>query len=84
MRQRHRVHAEAGHALLNPETHDLEDLGLHERVRGVKIGLKIIEAWKYQELACLSCVEVDFCTPGNTMPLPALAGFRSAQAYQSR
>jgi hypothetical protein len=27
--ERHRVHAEAGDAELNPEAHDLQDLGLH-------------------------------------------------------
>ena len=42
--ERHRVHAEAGYAELNPETHDLEDLGLHVRVRGVEVGLEVIEA----------------------------------------
>ena len=30
--ERHGIHAEAGHAELNPEAHDLEDLGLHVRV----------------------------------------------------
>ena len=42
--ERHRVHAKAGDAELNPEAHDLEDLGLHQRVRGVEVGLEIIEA----------------------------------------
>ena len=42
--ERHRVHAEAGYAELDPEPHDLEDLGLHQRVRGVEVGLEIIEA----------------------------------------
>jgi hypothetical protein len=39
-----RVHPEAGYAELDPEAHDLEDLGLHLRVRRVEIGLKIVEA----------------------------------------
>ena len=42
--ERHRVHAEAGDAELDPEAHDLEDLGLHLRVRGVEVGLEIVEA----------------------------------------
>jgi hypothetical protein len=44
--ERHRVHAEAGDAELNPEPHDLEDFRLHVRVRGVEIRLKIVEAVK--------------------------------------
>ena len=42
--ERHRVHAEAGDAELNPEPHDLEDFRLHMRVRRVEIGLEIVEA----------------------------------------
>ena len=42
--ERHGIHAEAGHAELNPEPHDLEDLSLHVRVRGVEVGLEIVEA----------------------------------------
>ena len=42
--ERHRVHAKAGDAELDPEPHDLEDLGLHMRVRGVEVGLEIVEA----------------------------------------
>ena len=42
--ERHRIHAEAGHAQLNPEPHDLEDLGLHLGMRGVEIGLEVVEA----------------------------------------
>jgi hypothetical protein len=34
----------AGDAELNPEAHDLEDLRLHLRMRGVEVGLKVIEA----------------------------------------
>ncbi len=41
-----RVHAKAGDAELNPEPHDLEDLGLDMRVRGVEIRLEIVEAVK--------------------------------------
>ena len=32
----------------------------------------------------LVVVQVDFCTPGNTMPVLAFAGFLSDQTYQSR
>jgi hypothetical protein len=42
--ERDRVHPETGHAGLNPETHDLEDLGLHMRVRGIEVGLEVVEA----------------------------------------
>jgi hypothetical protein len=42
--ERHRVHAKAGYAELNPESHDLQDFGLHVRIGGVEIGLEIIEA----------------------------------------
>ena len=42
--ERHGVHAEAGDAELDPEPHDLEDLGLHMRVRSVEVGLEIVEA----------------------------------------
>jgi hypothetical protein len=38
------VHAEAVDAELEPEAHDLEDLGLHVRVRGVEVGLEIVKA----------------------------------------
>ena len=42
--ERDRIHAKAGHAELNPKPHDLEDLGLHMRVRRVEVGLEIIKA----------------------------------------
>ena len=83
--ERHRVHAEAGHAELDPEAHDLQDLGLHLRIRGVEVGLEIVEAVEVlgASLRCRS-VQVVFCTPGNTMPLFACAGFFFDQTYQSR
>jgi len=46
----HRVHAESGDAELDPEAHDLEDLGLHRRVRRVEVGLEIIEAVEVPKL----------------------------------
>jgi len=42
--ERHRIHAEAGNPQLDPESHDLEDLGLHLLSRGVEVGLEVIEA----------------------------------------
>src|SRR5262245_13415912 len=42
----HRVHAEAGYTELNPESHDLEHLGLDLGVRGVEVGLKFKEPVK--------------------------------------
>ena len=42
--ERHRVHAKARHAELDPEAHDLEDLGLHLRIGCVEVGLEIVEA----------------------------------------
>ena len=41
-----RVHAKAIDAKLQPEAHDLQNLGLHLRIAGVEVGLKIIEAMK--------------------------------------
>src|SRR5262245_27409501 len=41
--ERHRIHPEAGNAQLDPEPHDLENLGLHLRMRGVEVGLEVIE-----------------------------------------
>src|SRR5215470_4573311 len=41
--ERHRIHPEAGNAQLNPEPHDLENLGLHLRMRGIEVGLEVIE-----------------------------------------
>jgi hypothetical protein len=40
------IHAEAGDAELDPETHDLQDLGLHVRIRRVEIRLEVVEAMK--------------------------------------
>ena len=37
------IHAEARDAELQPEPHDLEDLGLHLRVRRVEVGLEVVE-----------------------------------------
>ena len=42
--ERHRVHAEAGHAELQPETHDLLNLGAHVRMPRVQVRLMIVEA----------------------------------------
>ena len=42
--ERHRIHPEAGDAELNPEPHDFQDFGLHMRIRGVEVGLEIVEA----------------------------------------
>ena len=39
-----RVHPEAGNAELQPEAHDLENLGLDSRIRGIKVRLKLIES----------------------------------------
>ena len=41
--ERHRIHAEPGDAELNPKAHDLEDLGLHLRMRGVEVGLELVK-----------------------------------------
>ena len=41
--ERHGVEAEARHAELHPEAHDLLDLGAHERVPGVQVGLVLVE-----------------------------------------
>ena len=40
----HGVHAEAGDAELDPEAHDLKDLGLHFRIVGVEVGLEVVKA----------------------------------------
>ena len=42
--ERHGVHAESGDAELQPEAHDLLDLGAHVRVPGVQVGLVVVEA----------------------------------------
>ncbi len=41
--ERHGIHAKAGHAELDPEPHDLEDLRLHVRIGGVQIRLELVE-----------------------------------------
>src|SRR5689334_538909 len=41
-----RVHPKAGDAELNPETHDLENLGLDFGVGGIQVRLEIVEAMK--------------------------------------
>src|SRR5262245_36191947 len=51
--ERHRIHPEAGNAQLNPEPHDLENLGLHLRMRGVEVGLEVIEAVEIPRLGLL-------------------------------
>jgi len=38
------IHAEARDPELQPEAHDLADLGLHRRIGGVEVGLKVVEA----------------------------------------
>ena len=38
------IHAEAGDAELEPEAHDLEDLGLDLGVGGIEVGLEFVEA----------------------------------------
>src|SRR6266511_2097816 len=48
-------HPEAGNAQLDPESHDLEKLGLHLGMRGIEIGLEIVEA---VEVPCLGLVIV--------------------------
>ena len=45
-----RVHAEAGDAELKPEPHDLQDLRLHHRVRGVEVRLEVVEAVEIERL----------------------------------
>jgi hypothetical protein len=40
----HGIHAKAGNAKLNPEAHDLEDLGLHRGIGRVEVGLEVVEA----------------------------------------
>ncbi len=42
--ERHRVHPEARDSELDPEPHDLQQLGLHERVGRIEVWLKIVEA----------------------------------------
>ena len=51
--ERHRIHAEAGDAELDPEAHDLEDLGLHLGIRRVEIGLEVVEAVEVPRLGLL-------------------------------
>src|SRR5437764_1063407 len=51
--ERHRIHPEAGNAQLNPEPHDLENLRLHLRMRGVKVGLEVIETMEIPSLGLL-------------------------------
>src|SRR3954453_4455439 len=66
--ERDRIHAEAGDAELNPESHDLEDLGLHLRVRCVEIGLEVIEAMK---------------VPGPGLLIAAPGGFLHARKHHA-
>ena len=42
--ERHGVHAKSYDAKLNPKSHDFQDFRLDVRIRGVQIGLKIVEA----------------------------------------
>jgi hypothetical protein len=51
--ERHRVHPEAGDAELDPEPHDLEDLGLDMRIGGVEVGLEVVEAVEVPGLGLL-------------------------------
>jgi hypothetical protein len=48
--ERHRIHPEAGNTQLDPEPHDLENLGLHLRMRGVEVGLEVVEAMEVPRL----------------------------------
>ena len=63
--ERHGVHAEAGHAELQPEPHDLLDLGAHVRVPRVQVGLVVVEAMEVvlPRLRRPS-VQVVVCSPG--------------------
>src|SRR5262249_15815009 len=53
--ERHRIHPKARNAELDPEPHDLEDLGLHLGMRRIEIGLEVVEA---MEVPCLGIVIV--------------------------
>ena len=72
--ERDRVHPEAGYAKLNPEAHDLEDLGLHMRVRGVEIGLEIIEAVEVPGFGFLVVIPGGFLYPGKHHALAGIGG----------
>src|SRR5215510_12311597 len=41
--KRHRIHAEARHAELQPEAHDLVNLGADVRIPGVEVRLMIVK-----------------------------------------
>ena len=80
----HGIHAKAGNAELNPEAHDLEDLGLHCGIGRVEVGLEVVEAVEVPLLRYGLCDQVVFCTPGNTMPVSEPFGRFFDQTYQSR
>jgi hypothetical protein len=69
------IHAKAGHAELNPETHDLEDLGLHVWIRCVEIGLEIVEAMKIPGLGLLIVRPCGFLYAGENHALVGACGF---------
>src|SRR5664280_1687216 len=68
------IHPEAGHAELNPEAHDLEDLGLDVWVRRVEIGLEVIEAMKEPGLGFLVMRPCRFLHPGKDHALAGAGG----------
>ena len=47
------IHAKAGHTELNPETHDLEDLGLDAWIGCVEVGLEVVETMEVPRLGFL-------------------------------
>ena len=72
--ERDRIHPEAGHAELNPEPHDLEDLGLDVRVRGVEVRLKVVEAMKVPGLGFLIVGPCRFLHAGKHHSLVGIGG----------
>jgi len=68
------IHPETGHAELNPEPHDLEDLGLDVWVRRVEIGLKVIEAMKEPSPGFLVMRPCRFLHPGKDHALAGAGG----------
>ena len=68
------IHPEAGHTKLNPEPHDLEDLGLNVWVRGVEIGLEVIKAMKEPGPGFLIMRPCRFLHPGKDHALAGAGG----------
>ena len=82
--ERHRVHAEAGDAELDPEAHDLEDLRLHQRVGCVEVGLEIVEAVEVPGTRLLVAGPGGFLHAGKHHALAGVGGLLRRTRHTSR